>query len=122
MNRNKFSSSPGQGDHVKPAADIFSARDDSISTVTKARYDVTSLYDQVELAQPSTRVKRKLKIINPAASNNITTILIKQSLSPNKHLPSILEAKEEKVFGRPTKPCDNINDVMQYSHLNDYLR
>jgi hypothetical protein len=49
MNRNKFSSSPG-GDHVKPAADIFSARDDAISTLSKARYDVSSLYDQVELA------------------------------------------------------------------------
>ena len=71
MNRNKFSSSPG-GDHVKPAGDILSARDDAVSTLSKARYDVSSLYDQVELAQPSTRVKRKLKIINPAVSNNIT--------------------------------------------------
>jgi len=103
MNRNKFSSSPG-GDHVKPAADIFSARDDAISTLSKARYDVSSLYDQVELAQASTRVKRKLKIINPAVSNNITSLSLKPSLSPNKHLPSILEAQEEKVFGRPTKP------------------
>jgi hypothetical protein len=83
---------------------------------------VSSLYDQVELAQASTRVKRRLKIINPNASNNVTALSLKPSLSPNKHLPSILEAQEEKVFGRPTKPCDNINEVMQYSHLNDYLR
>ena len=83
---------------------------------------MSSLYDQVELAQASTRVKRRLKIINPAASNNVTALSLKPSLSPNKHLPSILEAQEEKVFGRPTKPCDNINEVMQYSHLNDYLR
>ena len=26
------------------------------------------------------------------------------------------------MFGRPTKACDNINEVLQYSHLNDMLR
>jgi hypothetical protein len=56
-------------------------------------------------------------------SNNINnSVLTKPTVSPTKFLPSIAEAQEEKVFGRPTRPQDNIHDVMQYSHLNDLLR
>ena len=122
MNRNNFSISPTRGNHVKPAADIFSARDEAISTLSKARYDVSSLYDQVEEAQASAREKRKLKIIKPAASNNITKLSLQPSLSPSKLLPSIREVQQERVFGRPSKPSENMNEIMQYSHLNDYLR
>ena len=64
--------------------------------------DIQSLYYNVEAQQPGTRVKRKLKIL----SNDRTTI------SPNKVLPSISEAKEEKVFGKPRKQCDSIIHIM----------
>lgn len=78
-----------------------------MSTISKANsklYDVTSLYDQVELNQPSTRVKRKLKILNSTIGPSETTMLLnKPTVSPTKHLPSIAEAQEEKTFGRPTK-------------------
>jgi hypothetical protein len=66
----------------------------------------------VEAQQPGTRVKRRLRII----SNE------RQTVSPNKALPSIAEAKEEKAFGRPRKICDSIVHIMQYNHLNEFLR
>jgi hypothetical protein len=57
-------------------------------------------------------VKRKLRIL----SN------LKPSASPNKTLPSIAEERQEHVYGKPRAGCDNINEVIQYSHLNDFLR
>jgi hypothetical protein len=74
--------------------------------------DIQSLYYNVEAQQPGTRVKRRLRII----SNE------RQTVSPNKALPSIAEAKEEKAFGRPRKICDSIVHIMQYNHLNEFLR
>lgn len=61
---------------------------------------------------PGTRVKRKLRIL----SNE------RNPVSPNKALPSIIEAKEEKAFGKPRKQSDSIMHIMQYNHLNDFLR
>ena len=91
---------------------------DVMSSVSKVKpaaqkkFDINQLYDQIENAQPSIRVKRKLKILTNT----------QQVLSPQKLLPSISEARETHAYGKPVARSDVIKDVMQYEHLNDLLR
>jgi len=79
----------------------------------------------VELQLPSTRVKRRLKIVPSTGAPAPFDVRCRSQLSPTKYLPSIAEERETKVYGQPSlkgKALEDINAVIQYEHLNDMLR
>jgi len=87
--------------------------------------DLNEIYDQVEMALPGTRVKRRLKIAPSTGQPLPFDARCRSQLSPTKYLPSIAEERESKVYGQPSlkgKSPEDINAVMHYDYLNDTLR
>lgn len=61
------------------------------SFMDKMILDINSLYEQAEEQHPSTRIKRKLRIISNQDHSPI---------QPQKNLPSIVESRETRAFGK----------------------
>lgn len=74
--------------------------------------DINNLYDQIELQLPSTRVKRRLRIVPGNKKTGFFDISCQSQVSPTKYLPSIAEERETRVFGRPLAKGDKARDVI----------